>query len=224
MPRIGGQGMSMLTMQSAAGALAGPALVAISVALAGAGATAQVPIPTLPQPVPVTVDAKTTAYLLLDLTSVICAPQAACRATLSAVAALLAKARSAGALVVYSETPTPGSSILAEVAPRPDEPKVTGRADKFYGTQLDEILKLKGIKAAVIVGTAANGAVLYTAFEANVRGYTVVVATDGISADPFPVLLTQYQLLNQPGFSNPQNLPLAETKVTLSRSELITFR
>jgi len=120
--------------------------------------------------------------------------------------------------------PPPGSTILAEVAPRPTEPKVTGRADKFYGTPLDDILKSKGIKTLVIVGTAANGAVLYTAFGANVRGYTVVVATDGISADPFPMFLTQYQLLNQPGFANPENTPLAENKVTLSRSDLITFR
>jgi nicotinamidase-related amidase len=137
---------------------------------------------------------------------------------------LLTKARNANAPVICSETPTPGSTILAEVAPRPADPKVTGRADKFYGTALDDILKSKGIKTLVVVGTAANGAVLYTAFGANIRGYTVVVAVDGISADPFPMLLTQDQLLNQPGFANPENTPLAESKVTLSRGDLITFR
>ena len=141
--------------------------VAFGVALAAAGASAQVPIPTLPAVAPVTVDAKTTAFLVLDETSVICAPQPACRAALPAVAALLTKARSAGALVVYTETPTPGSTILPEVAPQPGEAKVTGRADKFFGTSLDEILKSKGIKTAVIVGVSANGAVLYTAFGAN---------------------------------------------------------
>jgi len=181
-------------------------------------------IPTIPPPVPATVDGKITAYLVIDLTSIICAPRPACQATLPAAAALLTKARNANALVVYSETPTPGSTILAEVAPRPGEPKVTGRADKFYGTPLEEILKSKGIKTLVIVGTVANGAVLYTAFGATVRGYTVVVATDGISGDPFPMLYAPYQLLNQPGFSNPENAPLAENRVTLSRSDLITFR
>ncbi len=205
-------------------AAAASAFVAFGVALVAAGASAQVQIPTLPAPAPVTLDAKTAAYLVLDLTSIICAPQPACRATLPAAAALLTKARNAGVLVVYSDTPTPGSSILPEVAPRPSEPKVTGRADKFFGTSLDEILKSKGIKTAVIVGTAANGAVLYTAFGANLRGYTVVVVTDGISADPFPLLLAQYQILNQPGFANSDNTPLAESKVTLSRSDLITFR
>jgi nicotinamidase-related amidase len=200
------------------------ALCVLILAFGTPGATAQVAIPTLPPPVPVVVDGKTTAYLVLDVTSVICAPQPACQATLPAAASLLAKARQANAPVIYSETPTPGSTILAEVAPRPAEPKVTGRADKFYGTPLDDILKSKGAKTLVIVGTAANGAVLYTAFGANVRGYTVVVATDGISAAPFPMLLAQYQLLNQPGFANPDNAPLAESKVTLSRSDLITFR
>ena len=47
---------------------------------------------------------------------------------------------------------------------------------------------------------------------------------DGISADPFPLFLTQYQVLNQPGFANSNNAPLAENRVTLSRSDLITFR
>ncbi len=200
------------------------ALCVLILACGTSGATAQVAIPTLPPPVPAQVDGKTTAYLVLDLTSVICAPSPACQATLPAAAALLTKARNANAAVIYSETPTPGSTILAEVAPRSAEPKVTGRADKFYGTPLDEILKSKGIKTLVIAGTAANGAVLYTAFGANVRGYTVVVATDGISATPFPLLFAQYQLLNQPGFANPENTPLAESKVTLSRSDLITFR
>lgn len=203
-------------------------LAALALAVLGVvpvpGATAQGQVPALPQPVPVAVDAKTAAYLVLDLTSVVCAPSPACRATLPAAAALLAKARGTGALVVYSEAPTPGSTILAEVAPGPGDPKVTGRADKCYGTTLDAILESKGIKTCVIVGTTANGAVLYTAFGANVRGYTVVVAADGISVDPFPLLYTQYQLLNEPGFANPKNSPLAEKKVTLSRSDLVTVR
>jgi nicotinamidase-related amidase len=211
-------------VRTAVQAAATGALVALAVSLPTAGAVAQVQMPTLPQPVAVTVDAKTTAYLVLDLTSVICAPLPACRATLPAAAALLTKARNAGALVVYSQTPTPGSMVLPEVAPRPGEPTVATRADKFFGTVLDDTLKSKGIKTVVIVGSAANGAVLYTAFGANERGYTVVVAVDGISAaDPFAVFATQYQLLHQPGFDNRDNKPLVDDRVTLSRTDLITF-
>ena len=74
------------------------------------------------------------------------------------------------------------------------------------------------------MGTAANGAVLYTAFGACARGLSVVVAEDGISSrDPFATYLARYQLLNQPGFVNAQNVPLQPKAVTLSRSDLISF-
>ena len=77
---------------------------------------------------------------------------------------------------------------------------------------------------AIVVGTAANGAVLYTAFAANARGLTVVVAEDGISSrDPFATYLARYQVLSQPGFPNQQNVPLQPKAVTLSRSDLISF-
>ncbi len=190
-------------------------------------ATPIVAIPTIPAPVAVTLDAKTTAYLVLDITSVICTPRKTCVASLAAVAALLKKARDAKVPVVYSDTATAGSTILPEVAQQPDEPKVTGRADKFINTNLDDILKGKGIKTVVIVGSASNGAVLYTSFGANIRGYTVVVAEDGISTDDaFAQYLTRYQLLNQPGFANAQNTPPQEGRVavTLSKSDLIAFK
>ena len=54
---------------------------------------------------------------------------------------------------------------------------------------------------------------------------TVVVAQDGISAEPeFPTTVTRWQLLNEPGFTNADNKPLAEKLVTLSRGDLITFK
>lgn len=181
------------------------------------------PLPVLPVPVAVQVDPKTTAYLVLDLTSTICAPRASCVSSLPAAAALLKKAREAQALVVYSDTGG-NSAVLSEVAAAANDPKVSGGADKFFQTNLDDLLKSKGIKTAVMVGSAANGAILYTAFAANLRGYTVVVAEDGISSsEAFAVLLTRYQLLNQPGMSNPSNAPLVEGRVTLSRSDLIAF-
>ncbi|MCL4486600.1 MAG: cysteine hydrolase [Chloroflexi bacterium] len=187
--------------------------------------TASVSIPTIPAPVAVTLDPKTTAFLILDITSVICTPRKSCVASLPAISSLLKKARDAGVMVVYSDTPTAGSTILPQVAPQPNDPKVTGRADKFFETNLDDILKSKGIKTTVMVGSASNGAVLYTAFGANLRGYTVVAAEDGMSTDdPFAQLLTRYQLLNQPGFNNPENKPLQATRVTLSRTDLITFK
>ncbi len=186
-----------------------------------------VTVPTIPAPIAVTLDAKTTAFLVLDITSVICTPRKSCVASLPAIAALLKKARDANVMVVYSDTPTAGSTILSEVAPQPGDPKVTGRADKFFGTNLDDLLKAKGIKTVVVVGCASNGAVLYTTFGANLRGYTAVVAEDGMSTDDaFAQFLTQYQLLNEPGFANATNAPPQPGKVavTLSKTDLVTFK
>ena len=178
--------------------------------------------PPLPDPVPVMVDPTTTAFLVLDISTAVCPPRPACIASLPSISRLLAKARSASVLVGYSLTPN--SEVRPEVAPRPGDPIVTSRADKFYNTDLDQVLQDHGIQTLVIVGSAANGAVLYTAFGAVERGYTVAVAIDGISSGPdFDTYLAEYQLLNMPGFSNPTNDPLQPTAATLSRSDLITF-
>jgi len=48
---------------------------------------------------------------------------------------------------------------------------------------------------------------------------------DGISGSiPFETTLAEWQMLNQPGFTNADNKPLAEKLVTLSRGDLITFK
>src|SRR5207249_2945722 len=111
-------------------------------------------------------DAATTAYLVLDLTESTCPSRVACLASLPAARALLQKARAAGALVVYSMGRAQ-TTVLREVAPLGDEPMVGAPADKFYQTDLDDILRSRGINTLVIVGTLANGAPLYTAFQAN---------------------------------------------------------
>src|SRR5581483_8055175 len=126
---------------------------------------------------------------------------------------LIKKARDAKVPVIYSTTAN--ATVLPDVAPQPGEPTVTAKADKFVGTNLEDLLKERKATTAVIVGSAANGAVLYTTFEANIRGITAVVATDGISTGPaFDTFLTEYQLLNQPGAANADNKPLTPNAVT----------
>jgi len=135
-----------------------------------------------------------------------------------------ARGECAGAVFDDGE-PVRTAPTLAGVAPQAGEPVVSTRANKFTGTNLEELLKQKKAETLVIVGSAANGAVMYTSFHANTRGFTVVVAEDGISSPaPINTVLARYQLLNQPGFINAANTPLADKKVTLSRGDLITFR
>ena len=63
-----------------------------------------------------------------------------------------------------------------------DEPHVLSGPDKFRNTDLEKILKDKGITTVIVVGTAANGAVLFTASGAAFRGMNVIVPVDGMSA------------------------------------------
>src|SRR5438067_2168373 len=183
------------------------------------------PIPKIPDPVAVEVPVKGAALLVLDITSVICPPRPTCVASIPKIAALVKKARDAKVPVIYSQTATAGSTYIADIAPQPGDATVTGRADKFYGTNLEQILKDKAVETAVVVGSAANGAVLYTAFGLGLRGITVVVAQDGISGDPeFTETLTRWQLLNEPGFANANNMPLDKGHVTLSTTDKITFK
>ena len=183
------------------------------------------PIPKIPDPVAVEVPVKGAALLVLDITSVICPPRPTCVASVPKIAALVKKARDAKVPVIYSQTATAGSTYIADIAPQPGDATVTGRADKFYGTNLEQILKDKAVETAVVVGSAANGAVLYTSFGLGLRGVTVVVAQDGISGDPeFTETLTRWQLLNEPGFANANNTPLDKGHVTLSTTDKITFK
>lgn len=188
------------------------------------GNPAGIQFPAIPDPVAVSLDPSTTAFLALDFMQSNCSAQRpTCIASLPAVASGLTAARAAGVFVVYSQTP--GGTIRSEVAPQPGDPIVIAQADKFFNTDLDDILKQAGITTVVITGTSSNGVVLYTAFGASERGYTVVVATDGISAgnDVLNYLALE-QMLNEPGFANLPNTPLQPKAVTLSRTDLITYQ
>ncbi len=66
--------------------------------------------------------------------------------------------------MVYSfVAKTTGADVIKDVAPqRRRARRAFRRPDKFLHTDLEKILKDKGIKTVIAVGTSANGAVLYT--------------------------------------------------------------
>jgi nicotinamidase-related amidase len=197
-------------------------LFIVALSVFAPAAYAQVEPPALPDLASVALDPSTTAFFVLDINSAVCPSRPACVESVPAIQRLLAKARAANVFVGYSTTQ--GAEVLPDIAPHDGDPVVTSRADKFFNTNLDQILKDHGIQTVVLVGAAANGAVMYTGFGAAERGYTVVVAEDGISSGPdFDTFLAEYQLLNMPGFSNPTNDPLKPNAATLSRGDLITF-
>lgn len=184
-------------------------------------------VPPIPAPVAVALDAKTTAFVILDVFNPTCAGRPECVASVPKIAALIQKARAAGVPLLYSST-SPTNTFPPEIAPQPTDTilqPLAPIADKFVNTNIDSVLKEKKATTVLMVGTRSNGAVLYTAFGANARGYTVAVAVDGISGSiPFENNLTMWQLLNQPGFTNADNKPLADKLVTLTRGDLVTFK
>lgn len=166
----------------------------------------------------VVVDPATTALLLLDFNKQTCNPERRprCIDSIPKVQKMLQKARGFKATVVYSlsagATPDDIASVLA---PLPDEPVVTSGPDKFLGTDLEKILAEKGVKTVIVTGTAAHGAVLYTASGAALRGMKVVVPVDGLSAETlYAEQYTTWHLVHAPRVS---------TAVTLSTTNLIDF-
>jgi nicotinamidase-related amidase len=165
----------------------------------------------------VTVDPKTTALLLMDfLPKFYCLERPRCVAVLPEMKKLLAAARASGTTVIYSIAGNFKSSDIAkEVAPIGNEPVVKAHADKFLDTDLDKLLKDKGIQTVIVTGTAGNGAVLYTGSEAALRGFKVIVPVDGLpSNNLYAEQLTVWQLANGPGFGK---------DVTITRSDMIKF-
>lgn len=162
-----------------------------------------VKVPAPPELKTVSPDIKTTALLILDILSTSCNQERRPRCVVSVpkIESLLARARSKGMTVVHSHT-TSGKpeDIRKEVAPLAGEPIVKSGVDKFYNTDLEKILKDKGIKTVIVTGTVAQGAVLSTATGAALRGFKVIIPVDGMSAeDPYGEQYTTWHMINAPG-------------------------
>lgn len=178
---------------------------------------ASVKAPAAPAFKPVTIDPKTTALLMLDFMKQNCGVRPRCMATIPAMKKLLSDARAAKATVMYSffGKTTAADIVDPGLAPMAGEESVTSFADKFLNTDLDKKLKDKGITTVIVVGTAANGAILYTGSGAGLRNYKVIVPVDGISAvDTYSEQFATWQLANGPTFS--QN-------VTITKTDMIKF-
>jgi len=183
-------------------------------------------MPALPEPVRVVLKPATTALFVSDMIDPTCKSQPKCTGTrLPAIASLLAQARKAGVLVVYSTRAANMSKWLPEVAPAPGDAKSNSYAqDRFYNSELDKTLKAKGITTLILTGWKVNGSVLYTSVGATLRDYTVVVPVDAsLAATDYEVAIGQFQILNQ-NSANATNEPLKPKAATLSRTDMITFQ
>ena len=180
--------------------------------------TAKFPNP--PQLKPAKVDAKQAAMLVMDFTTQTCSVERRprCTASLPKVAKLVGDARAKGALVIYSiaGSGSTAASIVQELGPAPGETILPALGpDKFIGSDLEQILKAKGIKTVIAVGTQAQTSVLHTAGAAALRGFSVVVPVDGMSSDTtFPELYTAWHLSTASRIAD---------KVTLTTIDMVSF-
>lgn len=200
----------------------------IALATAAASAAAQAPdilqewatikAPPPPEIKPVTLDPAKTALISMDFNQRNCTPdkRARCAAVLTKVRQLLDKARAKSMMVVHTYTPNmQRSDIVKDVEPTPGELVLQVRGDKFNGNDLEKVLKGKGVTTVLLVGTSANGAVLYTSIGATQRKFNAVVPIDTMPAD------TAYQ--EQFAIWEIANGPDVREHATLTRTDLLKF-
>jgi nicotinamidase-related amidase len=180
---------------------------------------AAVKAPPPPELKPVSIDAASTALIVMDISTQSCTVERRprCVATLPKVQKLIGEARAKGILVLYTLAGTSKrTDIIKEVAPLDTEQTLSGAGpDKFVGIDLDAILKGKNIKTLIAVGTAAEGAVLHTAAGAAFRGYDAVVPVDGMSStNIYAEQYTAWHLANAPRLAD---------RVKLTKVDMIKF-
>jgi len=180
----------------------------------------QAKLPAPPQLKPVTLTPSETALLVMDFTVQTCTPEKRkrCADSVPKVKKFVEEARAKGALIIYSVA-VPGSvpsDVLKELAPAPGEQVLPPLGpDKFINSDLEKILKDKGIKTVVPTGTQAQTSVLHTGGEAALRGFKVIVPVDAMSSDDlFPELYTAWHLARAARISD---------QVTLTRLDMIGF-
>jgi nicotinamidase-related amidase len=126
------------------------------------------------------------------------------------------EARAAKATVVYSIIAnTTTADVIADLAPTAEEPWVQSGVDKYFKSNLEKILTDKGIQTVIVVGTASEGAVLYTGSGAAMRGLNVIIPLDGMcSVEAFAEQYVAWHMTHA---------PLISSKVTLTKSGMIKF-
>ncbi|MBY5457609.1 isochorismatase family protein [Rhizobium leguminosarum] len=180
--------------------------------------------PAAPVLKPVDVKTSDTALLLLDFNGAQNPEKGPCNtktkqrciASLPKVEKLMKEARASGVPVVYSITGGATSGDIATaLAPKEGDPVVQSGANKFINTDLEKILKDKGVKTVIVTGTASEGAVLNTAAYAALKGMNVILPVDGMSStNPYAEQYVAWHFANAPGVS---------AKTTLTAIDEIKF-
>jgi len=144
--------------------------------------------PNRPEPQRLKLDSKTTAIVVLDLSARCENPDEVCSKLMAPLGEFLKRARQVSIPILYTISATGKGTPMGEPAAplkrRLTEPILYPDAfDKFMGGELKAELDKRNCRSLVIVGSATNFAVLYTATTAaRVYSYDVVIPLDGVNA------------------------------------------
>ncbi len=144
--------------------------------------------PNRPEPQPLKLDVKTTSIVVLDLSRRCENPQEVCSKLMLPLAEFLGRARQASVPILYTISAagkgTPLGEVAAPLKRKESEPVLYPDAfDKFTDGELKAELDKRNCRSLVIVGSATNFAVLYTATTAaRMFRYDVVIPLDGVNA------------------------------------------
>lgn len=144
--------------------------------------------PPRPELKAVTLEASTTALLIMDMMKTNCGARPRCVASIPNVKRVHDAARAAGAMVWFSlvgssDQAKPANVIDPGIMPRDGEWELTNGPDKFLGSHLEEKLKARGIKTVIVCGTSFQGVGIGAGSGLAQRGYKVIVPIDCMSSE-----------------------------------------
>jgi nicotinamidase-related amidase len=215
--------LNMRTLWRAATVAAGALMIALAASSTAADILddwEKVKPPPRPELKAVTLEASTTALLILDMSKTgSCSARPRCLATIPNIKRLHDAARAAGAMLWYSisANSTPADMIDPGIIPREGEYARQGGPDKFLGSNLEEKLKARGIKTVVVCGTSFQGVGIGTGSGAAQRGYKVIVPIDCLSSeDPYMEQYAAWHFFK----GGPAGIT---SQTTLTRSTMVKF-
>lgn len=163
----------------------------------------RVKVPEAPELQEIKIKPRETALLVMDIQKSNCNNERRprCVKSLYNIQTILEMAREKEMTVVFTLTSAASKADMRrEVLPKKEEPILKAGVNKFYNTELENILKKNKIKTIIMVGTSVSGAVLNTATAAAARDLITIVPVDAISATyPYEEQYAIWHLANSPG-------------------------
>ena len=184
---------------------------------------AKVVPPPPPELKAVTLDGATTAVIIGDMNQASCLQNPRCAATVPVIKRLTEAGRAAGAMFWFSlpgADSKPSDMLDPGFIPRDGEWERINGPDKFRGSHMEEKLKARNIKTAIVCGHSFQGVGIGTATGLALRGFEVVIPIDCLASNnPYATYLEQYSVWHLYKSGNG-----VAPHVTITRSKMVTFK